>query len=170
MAGSFGAQPREGQPPGAGSSGEAQATLPDLSRSLFEVTPTPLSVDELVRVVRTDGDGAVVTFVGTVRDNDLGRRVVALEYEAYAEMAEAEMRRIGVEMLLKWGLHGIAMRHRVGRLAVGDVSVVIAASAPHRNEAFEACREALEMLKTTVPVWKKEYFEDGQQWIGMGAG
>lgn len=141
-----------------------------LNHSLFEVTPEPLSVDPLVQAVLTDGDGAVVTFVGTVRDNHTGRTVVALEYEAYPEMAEAEMRRIGIEMVEKYGLHGIAMRHRVGKLGIGETSVIIAASSPHRREAFEACSEALDKLKETVPVWKKEYFEDGEVWVGMGAG
>ena len=139
-------------------------------RGLFEVTGEPLSVDDLVSVVLTDQDGAVVTFVGTVRDNHQGRKVVALEYEAYPEMAEAEMRRIGLEMIDKYGLHGIAMRHRVGKLGIGEISVVIAASSAHRREAFEGCSEALDMLKATVPVWKKEYFEDGEIWVGMGAG
>ena len=140
------------------------------TRMLFEVTPEPLSVDNLMRAVLTEGDGAVVTFVGTVRDNSGGRKVLALEYEAYAEMAEAEMKRIGLEMMGKWGLHGIAMRHRVGRLKIGETSVIIAAASPHRQEAFAACSEALDMLKATVPVWKKEYFEDGDVWVGMGAG
>ncbi len=134
------------------------------------MTPDPLSTDDLVNVVLTPGDGAVVTFTGTVRDNTDGRGVVALEYEAYAEMAEAEMARIGAEMLAKWGLHGIAMRHRVGKLAVGEASVVIAAASAHRREAFEACSEALDLLKERVPVWKKEYFEGGEHWVGMGAG
>src|SRR5438445_10690938 len=98
--------------------------------SLFEVTEELLSVDELVEAVLTEGDGAVVTFVGTVRDNSEGRRVLALEYEAYKEMAESEMQRIGLEMIDKWGLHGIAMRHRVGKLEVGETSVIIAVSAP----------------------------------------
>ena len=127
-------------------------------------------MDDLVRVVLTPGAGAVVTFVGTVRDNNLGRRVVALEYEAYGEMAGDEMRRIGVEMREKWGLHGIAMRHRVGKLKVGEISVLIAVSAPHRTEAFNACSEALDLLKERVPIWKKEYFEGGEEWIGIGAG
>ena len=118
----------------------------------------------------TSGDGAVVTFVGTVRDNTGGRKVIALEYEAYPEMAEAEMRRIGSEVMARWSLHGLAMRHRTGKLAVGEISVVIAASAPHREAAFAACSEALDRLKETVPVWKKEYFEDGEVWVGQGAG
>jgi MoaE-MoaD fusion protein len=139
-------------------------------RSLFEVTDAPLSVDDLVQAVLTAGDGAVVTFVGTVRDNNDGRRVFALEYEAYAGLAEAEMERIGMEMISKHGLHNIAMRHRTGKLPVGETSVIIAASSPHRAEAFAACSEALDMLKATVPVWKKEYFEDGEVWVGQGAG
>jgi molybdopterin synthase catalytic subunit len=143
---------------------------PNLTHSLFEVTSEPLSVDDLVRVVLTGGDGAVVTFVGTVRDNHHGRSVLALEYEAYSGMAESEMRRIGIEMITRHGLHGIAMRHRTGKLGIGETSVIIAVSAPHRAEAFAACSEALDMLKATVPVWKKEYFEDGEVWVGQGAG
>lgn len=145
-------------------------TQPDLSHCLFEVTPAPLSSDELVAHVLTGGDGAVVTFVGTVRDNHMGRSVFALEYEAYGTMAESEMRNIGIDLLQKHGLHGIAMRHRVGKLSVGEISVIIAVSAPHRAEAFAACSEALDLLKATVPVWKKEYYEDGEIWIGQGAG
>jgi MoaE-MoaD fusion protein len=149
---------------------EIRSPQSEIENSLFEVTDKPLSVDELVGVVLTGADGAVVTFVGTVRDNHMGRRVLALEYEAYAGMAESEMCRIGAEMVAKHGLHGIAMRHRVGKLSVGEISVIIAASAPHRGEAFAACSEALDKLKATVPVWKKEYFEDGEIWVGEGAG
>ena len=147
-----------------------QDTELDLSHCLFEVTAEPLSVDALVQAVLTDGDGAVVTFVGTVRDNTEGRRVLALEYEAYGEMAVSEMRLIGEEMLRKHGLHGIGMRHRTGKLQIGEISVVIAASSSHRAEAFAACSEALDLLKERVPVWKKEYFEDGEVWVGQGAG
>lgn len=139
-------------------------------RYLFDITRDPLSTDDLVNVVLVGSIGAVVTFTGTVRDNTDGRKVVALEYEAYDEMAVAEMERIGREMAAKWGLHGIAMRHRVGKLQVGEASVVIAASSPHRTEAFQACSEALDLLKERVPVWKKEYFEDGEHWVGLGAG
>jgi molybdopterin synthase catalytic subunit len=142
----------------------------DLSHSLFEVTSDELSVDSLVAAVLTGGDGAVVTFVGTVRDNHHNRKVLALEYEAYGTMAESEMQRIGIEMIERHSLHGIAMRHRTGKLAVGETSVIIAVSAPHRQAAFAACSEALDMLKATVPVWKKEYFEDGEVWVGQGAG
>lgn len=148
----------------------ADAAFGGLAHCLFEVTENPLSVDDLVSVVLTGGDGAVVTFIGTVRDNTAGRKVIALEYEAYGEMAVAEMQRIGIEMVEKWKLHGIAMRHRLGKLSIGEISVVIAASSPHRSEAFEACSEALDLLKERVPVWKKEYFEDGAVWVGQGAG
>lgn len=142
----------------------------DPAHCLFEVTTKALSVDALASLVRGNADGAVVVFVGTVRDNASGRKVVALEYEAYADMAETEMRHIGAEIIGKWGLHGIAMRHRVGRLAIGEISVVIAVSAPHRQEAFAGCSEALDLLKERVPVWKHEYFEDGAVWVGQGAG
>lgn len=139
-------------------------------RYLFDITREPLSTDDLVNAVLVGSIGAVVTFTGTVRDNTGGRPVVSLEYEAYDEMAVAEMERIGREMARKWGLHGIGIRHRVGKLAVGEASVVIAASSPHRREAFEACGEALDLLKERVPIWKKEYFEDGEHWVGIGAG
>jgi molybdopterin synthase catalytic subunit len=142
----------------------------DLSRSLFEVTAEPLSVDSLVELVLTGRDGAVVAFVGTVRDNHQGRKVLALEYEAYGGMAVSEMRRIGIEIIHRHALHGIAMRHRTGKLDVGETSVIIAVSSPHRQAAFAACSEALDMLKASVPIWKKEYFEDGEVWVGQGAG
>src|SRR4029079_12663381 len=125
----------------------AESTYQAAPKTLFEVTTEPLSVDSLVEAALTSSDGAVVAFVGTVRDNNEGRGVVALEYEAYGEMAVAEMTLKGMEMVEKWGLHGIAMRHRVGKLAIGEISVVIAASSPHRREAFEACSEALDLLK-----------------------
>ena len=136
----------------------------------FEITADPLSVDELTAEVQTAADGAVVTFVGLVRDHNAGRRVVALEYEAYPELAEQELRALGADVAAKYGLHGIGIRHRTGRLAIGTISVVIAVAAPHRAEAFAACAEALERLKATVPVWKKEWYEDGSSWIGQGAG
>lgn len=136
----------------------------------FEVTDAPLSLDRLVAEVGTNADGAVVTFVGLVRDNHLGRQVVALEYEAYPDLAEHEMRALSEDVAAKYGLHGIGIRHRTGRLAIGEISVVIAVAAPHRAEAFAACAEALDRLKATVPVWKKEWYDDGSAWIGQGAG
>lgn len=147
-------------------------SAPDTAPALgpFEVTAAPLSVDQLTAEVQTPADGAVVTFVGLVRDNHAGRRVVALEYEAYPELAERELRALGEAVAAQYGLHGIGIRHRTGRLAVGEISVVIAVAAPHRAAAFAACADALERLKATVPVWKKEWYDDGSAWIGQGAG
>jgi molybdopterin synthase catalytic subunit len=136
----------------------------------FEITPAPLSIDQLTAEVQSPADGAVVTFVGLVRDHHLGRRVIALEYEAYPELAEREMRALGEEVAARHGLHGIGIRHRTGRLAIGEISVIIAVAAPHRAAAFAACAEALDRLKATVPVWKKEWYEDGSAWIGQAAG
>jgi molybdopterin synthase catalytic subunit len=136
----------------------------------FEITAAPLSVDQLVAEVQTPADGAVVTFVGLVRDNNHDRRVVALEYEAYPELAERELRALSEAVATKYGLHGIGIRHRTGRLLIGEISVIIAVAAPHRAEGFAACAEALDRLKATVPVWKKEWYDDGSAWIGQGAG
>lgn len=136
----------------------------------FEITTAPLSGDDLVARVETPAAGAVVTFVGLVRDNHAGRAVVALEYEAYPEMAEAELRALSLAVAAEYDLHGIAIRHRVGKLAVGETSVVIAVAAAHRGAAFAACAEALERLKRTVPIWKKEYYADGATWLGQGGG
>ena len=136
----------------------------------FEITTEPLSSDDLVARVGTPADGAVVTFVGIVRDHQDGRGVVALEYEAYPEMAEAELRALSLAVAAEYGLHGIAIRHRVGTLVVGETSVVIAVAAAHRGAAFAACAEALERLKRTVPIWKKEYYADGAVWLGQGGG
>jgi molybdopterin synthase catalytic subunit len=136
----------------------------------FEITAAPLSVDQLAAEVQTPADGAVVTFVGLVRDNHQGKRVVALEYEAYPELAERELRALSEDIAAKYGLHGIGIRHRTGRLAIGEISVVIAVAAPHRAEAFAACAEALDRFKATVPVWKKEWYEDGSTWLGQAAG
>jgi molybdopterin synthase catalytic subunit len=136
----------------------------------FEITTAPLNVDDLVAAVQTPADGAVVTFVGIVRDNQDAQRVVALEYEAYAEMATAELQALGEAIAGQFGLHGIAIRHRIGKLAVGETSVVIAVASAHRAAAFAACAEALERLKKTVPIWKKEYYEDGATWLGQGGG
>ncbi len=136
----------------------------------FEVTADPLSVDQLAAEVQTAADGAVVTFIGLVRDNHQGKQVIALEYEAYPELAVREMRALGEAVAAQHGLHGIGIRHRTGRLAVGEVSVVIAVAAPHRAAAFAACADALDRLKATVPVWKKEWYTDGSAWIGQAAG
>lgn len=133
----------------------------------FEITDETLTVEELVREVRDDSAGAVVTFVGVVRDNFKGKRVLYLEYEAYKEMAEKKLAEIGDEVRARWGLDRIAIRHRIGHLEVGETAVVIAIASPHRREGFEACQYAIDRLKQIVPIWKKEVWEDGEIWVGL---
>ena len=118
----------------------------------------------LVRHVRTGSDGAVVTFDGCVRDNSHGRRTLYLDYEAYESMALAKLREIAVEIHARFAIDRVAIAHRLGRLEIGETSVFIAISAPHRAAAFDACRFAIDTLKRTVPIWKKEYFADGAVW------
>lgn len=126
----------------------------------------PIRVDELLARVRHPHAGAVVLFLGTVRDNPTGPRVLHLEYEAYERLARAEMERIAQEALQRWPLVTLAMEHRVGSLEVGEVSVAVAVAAPHRREAFEAGRYAIDALKVRVPIWKKEVWEGGARWVG----
>ena len=135
---------------------------------LFRVVASPLDLGEVVRAVEGEDAGGLVTFSGCVRQQTHGRRVVRLEYEAYAPMAERGMAAIGVEAQERWPQSRLAIVHRVGVLAPGELAVVIAAAAPHRAEAFEACRHAIERLKQDVPIWKKEVFEDGAVWVGLG--
>lgn len=120
--------------------------------------------DALVRHVRTASDGAIVTFDGCVRNQSHGRRTLYLDYEAYESMAIAKMREIAADIHAKFSIDRVAMAHRLGRLEIGETSVFIAVSAPHRAAAFEACRFAIDTLKGSVPIWKKEYFEDGAVW------
>lgn len=143
-------------PPVAGGSG------------LFRVTSDPLRLDDVVAAVGGEAYGAVVTFSGAVRDQTRGRRVVKLDYEAYAPMAERVFAQIADEAAAKWKGARIAIAHRTGTLMPGELAVVIAAAAPHRAEAFDACRHAIERLKQDAPIWKKEHFEDGEVWVGLG--
>jgi len=137
-------------------------------RPVYRVTTEPLSADRLVDAVTVPEAGGVVVFLGVVRDNTAGRRVVALEYEGHVPMAEAKLKEIGEAVSQRWpGAKQIAIAHRIGRLAVGEASVVIAVSAAHRREAFEACHFAIDRLKETVPIWKREIFEDGAVWVGL---
>jgi molybdopterin synthase catalytic subunit len=135
------------------------------SRERIFVTAEPLSVDEALAAVRDDGFGGIVVFLGTVRDRSRGKRVTHLEYEAYAEMAEAKMRRIADRLEVEHAPAKVAMHHRIGDLAIGDTAVVVAAGAPHRDAAFAAARKAIDELKSVVPIWKKEFTEDGAVWI-----
>ena len=124
----------------------------------------PINQTALIRHVRADEDGAVVTFDGCVRNHSHGRRTLYLDYESYETMALAKMQEILAEIHAKFPVHRVAMVHRLGRLEIGETSVFIAVSSPHRPAAFEACRFAIDTLKRTVPIWKKEYFEDGAVW------
>jgi MoaE-MoaD fusion protein len=130
----------------------------------FELRHTPIDLAAVARHVRADQDGAVVTFDGFVRNESHGRPTLYLEYEAYEPMALAKMREIGAHLHQNFSIHHVAILHRLGRLEIGDTSVFIAVSAPHRAAAFDACRFAIDSLKRTVPIWKKEYFEDGAVW------
>lgn len=134
----------------------------------LKITREPLddaAVAALERAIEDAGDGGVVTFRGIVRDNSRGKRIRYLEYDAYPEMAEQEMAKIAAEVERRWQTSHVAMVHRTGRLEIGECSVVVAVACAHRAEAFEACRYAIDTLKTTVPIWKKEVAEDGEEWI-----
>ncbi len=132
---------------------------------MYEIIQDILDAKKLTQRVASNKDGALVTFAGIVRGNNLGKKVLFLEYEAYPEMAIKMMKRIGDEIRTTWGLTSVAMHHRVGRLNVGETSILIVVSAPHRDDAFAACQYAINRFKRTVPVWKKEVFEDGEVWV-----
>ena len=130
----------------------------------FYITREPISAARVAKDLETPADGAVVTFEGIVRDNSHGRAALYLEYEAYEPMAEAQMKAIGEELRRIHKITGVVMAHRIGRLEIGEVSVAIAVAAPHRAAAFDACRAAIDRVKQTVPIWKKEHFADGAVW------
>lgn len=125
----------------------------------------PIDIQNCINLAANSSAGAMDVFIGTVRDNTQARRVVRLEYEAYAPMAISEMRKIAERACEKWHIRGIVLHHRIGVLEIGDAAVVIAVSTPHRAEAFEACKWVIDSLKQTVPIWKKEIFEDGEIWV-----
>ena len=138
---------------------------------LYRVAPAPLDLDEAVSAVSGPDRGAIATFIGTTRDHHEGRRVRFLEYDAYVPMAEAVMRSIGEEIAARFGTPHVAMLHRIGRLEIGEPSVIIAVAAAHRREALAGCAHAIERLKEIVPIWKKEHYEDSARWIeGSGPG
>ncbi len=151
--------------------GDEVALIPPVSggSERFHVGPEPLDAASLERLVAHPGAGAVVTFVGTVREQARGKRVRYLEYEAYPEAAEECFATIAEEIQQRWPVLGVAIHHRTGRLDIGEASVVIAVASAHRAEAFEACRYAIERLKQVAPIWKKEVYEDGEVWIGSEA-
>lgn len=137
---------------------------------MFRVTDQALHLQELIDFVGDAEAGAIATFVGTTRNNNDGRKVIALDYEAYPEMAEKELLRLGEEAKRRWPICRMAIIHRIGPVQITEASVMIAVSAAHRDAAFAACRFAIEEIKRTVPIWKKEVFEGGEIWIGTQSG
>jgi molybdopterin synthase catalytic subunit len=134
------------------------------------VTDKPIELQELVAYVTDREAGAIATFIGTTRNNNEGRRVIALDYDGYPEMAEKELARIGADARTKWPICRMAIVHRLGPVQITEASVIIAVSAGHRDAAFAACRFAIEEIKKTVPIWKKEVYEGGEVWIGTQTG
>jgi len=149
--------------------GDEVALIPPVSGGAFRVTDQPLSLDTAVAEVADERAGAIATFTGTVRRQSRGREVTQLEYEAYAEMAEDVMAQLAHDLQERYELSAVAIHHRVGTLGIGEASVVIAVSAPHRQDALAACKDAIDTLKQTVPLWKKEIYEGGEEWIGKGS-
>ena len=149
--------------------GDEVALIPPVSGGAFLITAEPLDVARVVAEAESDEAGAVASFVGTVRRSSRGRNVQYLEYEAFEEMAEPMLVRLGESLTGKHGLTAVAIHHRIGRVEIGEASVVIAVSSPHRASALDACREAIDTLKETIPLWKKEVYEGGEEWIGRGS-
>ena len=149
--------------------GDEVALIPPVSGGAFRISSEPLDLGAAVAEASSDEAGAVATFVGTVRRSSRGRDVLYLEYEAFEEMAEPMLAQLADELTGKHGLSAVAIHHRVGRVEIGDASVVIAVSAPHRAAALDACREAIDTLKATIPLWKKEVYAGGEEWIGRGS-
>lgn len=149
--------------------GDEVALIPPVSGGAFVVTEEPLSIERVVEEVHDDGAGAIATFIGAPRNRSRGRNVLYLDYEAYEGMAEAMLERLAAELAGRYDLKAVAIHHRVGRVEIGEASVVIAVSAAHRKDALAACQEAIEILKADVPLWKKEVYEGGEEWIGRGS-
>lgn len=149
--------------------GDEVALIPPVSGGAFLLSDEPLSLDRVVDEVRSDEAGAIATFTGTTRVHSRGRTVTHLDYEAYEGMAENVMQEIADALGARYELTAIAIHHRIGRVAIGETSVVIAVAAPHRRDALAACKDAIDELKERVPLWKKEVYEGGEEWIGRGS-
>ena len=149
--------------------GDEVALIPPVSGGAFRLSEEPLSLERVVAEVASDDAGAIATFVGTTRARSRGKDVVRLEYEAYEGMAETEMERIASTLKERHELIDVAIHHRVGPVEIGETSVVIAVSAEHRQAALAACKEAIDTLKETVPLWKKELYLGGEAWVGQGS-
>jgi MoaE-MoaD fusion protein len=149
--------------------GDEVALIPPVSGGAFRISDEPLDPGAVVAEVADERAGGVATFLGTTRIESRGRTVQYLEYEAYPEMAEDVMAQIAEDLARRYDLCKVAIHHRVGRVGIGETSVAIAVSAPHRQDALAACKDAIDILKETVPLWKKEVYEGGEEWIGKGS-
>jgi len=149
--------------------GDEVALIPPVSGGAFRLSDGPLSLDAAVDEVRSDEAGAIATFIGTTRVHSRDRTVRHLDYEAYEGMAEQVMAEIATELKERYEILEIAIHHRTGRVEIGEASVVIAVSAKHRQDALAACKDAIDTLKDRVPLWKKEAYEGGEEWIGRGS-
>ena len=132
---------------------------------MIEITREPIQPQSVIDKVTRDTCGAIVTFTGTVRNNSGGKKVLYLEYESYPEMARKKIEEIVKEIKSRWNIEEVAVTHRIGRMEIGDIAVVIAVSSGHREEAFQACQYAIDRIKEIVPIWKKEFYEEGSAWI-----
>jgi len=137
-----------------------------VNTELFSIVDVPIITDDIIQKVKSVNVGAITVFIGTVRELTNGKKTLSLEYQAYESMAVKKLAKIGEEIIEKWPNTKVAITHRVGKLDISDVAVVIAVSSPHREAAYEANAFAIERIKQIVPIWKKEYWEDGTKWIG----
>lgn len=135
-------------------------------KNQIQITHDPLDPEAVTAKVRRDHNGAVVTFLGSTRDHNSGRRVLHLEYEAYRPMADKQLERVAGEMRERFDVQDVAISHRLGRLEIGELSLVVAVASPHRKNAFEACQYSIDRIKQIVPIWKKEFFVGGEVWVG----
>jgi molybdopterin converting factor subunit 1 len=149
--------------------GDEVAVIPPVSGGAFRLVDGPIDVGAVLDEVADERAGGVASFVGTVRARSRDRNVQYLEYDAYEGMAEKVMAELAESLQSKYELCAVAMTHRVGRVEIGEASVAIAVSAPHRQDALAACKEAIDTLKETVPLWKKEVYEGGEEWVGRGS-
>ena len=151
------------------SEGDVVALIPPVSGGAFLLTEEPVSLDAVVSEVASEEAGAIATFSGTARKHSRGRVVQYLDYEGYEGMAEEMMEKLAIGLKERYDIHDVAIHHRIGRVQLGEPSVVIAVAASHRRDALAACKDAIDILKVDVPLWKKEVYEGGEEWIGRGS-